>query len=76
MIKDMDDEDIAIWLNSMEASLPAPVFELLLEKILGQLPLLKWDMVEERKREERKREEWRREEWKREEWKREYGVVV
>ncbi|GAB2659887.1 hypothetical protein GCM10027036_11910 [Flavihumibacter cheonanensis] len=76
MIKDMDDEDIAIWLNSMESGLPAPVFELLLEKILGQLPLLKWDMVEERKREERRREEWKKEEWKREEWKKEYGVVL
>ncbi|MBL7770819.1 MAG: hypothetical protein JNK20_17715 [Flavipsychrobacter sp.] len=66
MIKDMNDEDIAVWLNSMETSLPAPVFELLLEKISGHLPLMKWDLVEERKREE----------WKKEEWKKDFGVGV
>lgn len=46
MMKDMDDVDIANWLNNMELSLPKPVFELLLEKITGELPLLKWDLVE------------------------------
>ncbi len=47
MIKDMHDEDIALWLKSMESSLPKPVYELLLDKISAQLPLMKWDMVEE-----------------------------
>jgi hypothetical protein len=64
MIKDMDDEDIAQWLNAMEDNLPAPVFELLLEKITGQLPLLKWDLVDERKMEERRMEERKKGEWK------------
>lgn len=64
MIKDMDDEDIAQWLNAMEDNLPAPVFELLLEKVTGQLPLLKWDLVDERKMEERRMEERKKGEWK------------
>lgn len=51
MMKDMDDADIANWLNSMENSLPQPVYELLLEKVAGKLPVLKWDLIEGRREE-------------------------
>jgi hypothetical protein len=51
MMKDMDDSDIANWLNSMEDSLPLQVYELLLEKVAANLPRLKWNLVEGRREE-------------------------
>lgn len=46
MMKDMSDEEIVSWLLNVRPTLPLQVFELLLERISGKMPMMRWDNVQ------------------------------
>lgn len=46
MMKDMSDEEIVSWLLNVRPTLPLPVFEMLLERISGKMPMMRWDNVQ------------------------------
>ncbi|ULQ57697.1 hypothetical protein KJS94_05725 [Flavihumibacter rivuli] len=48
MVRDMDTEEIAKWLMSMQLSLPTQMYEMLEDHIASHLPFLRWEQVANR----------------------------